>query len=235
MRINNKCGYKNHKDSQRGEMSGAPSNRKRKTIVRLIILFLVLLLVDAGLWYFLANKGGNDSKSYKDPVTPVSTPKVPRFTVSVESLNPDMGTVSGGGTYDSLASVTIEAIACDGYRFVKWNDENNKAKRSINVVGNQIYIAVFEKIANKPVETATAYDLGWGNYTEGPRNKEGVPHGRPGKIVVTKTHSFLDASGNTITVYPGETITGTKFDKGILISGEIHRKDGGHLLFMADY
>lgn len=169
-----------------------------------------------------------DNLNTKDPVVP-ETPVVSKFKITVKSSNPDMGTVKGGGTYDSLAPATIEAIANDGYRFVSWTDGNKDKTRTVKVLCNQEYTARFQKIENKPNET---YNLEWGNYA-GPM-KGGKPDGRPGKVTVTRTHDIVDASGNTITVYPGETITATKFDNGHLKSGEIHRKDGSHLLFMAD-
>lgn len=169
-----------------------------------------------------------DNLNTKDPVVP-ETPVVPKFKITVKSSNPDMGTVKGGGTYGSLAPATIEAIANDGYRFVSWTDGNKDKTRTVKVLCNQEYTARFQKIENKPNET---YNLEWGNYA-GPM-KGGKPDGRPGKVTVTRTHDIVDASGNTITVYPGETITATKFDNGHLKSGEIHRKDGSHLLFMAD-
>lgn len=157
------------------------------------------------------------------------TPKIPKFFITVESSDPNMGTVKGGGEYDSLAEIKIEAHTKNGYQFVSWTDGNKNRIRKVKVLCNQEYTARFQKIENKPNET---YNLEWGNYA-GPM-KGGKPDGRPGKVTVTRTHDIVDASGNTITVHPGETITATKFDNGHLKSGEIHRKDGRHLLFMAD-
>ena len=170
----------------------------------------------------------DDSEVSEIPVVPV-TPVIPKFTITVKTDDPDMGTVKGGGEWDSLSVIKIEAQPKNGYQFVSWTDGNKSRIRKVKVLCNQEYTARFQKIENKPVET---YNLEWGNYA-GPM-KGGKPDGRPGKVTVTRTYDIVDASGNTITVYPGETITATKFDNGHLKSGEIHRKDGSHLLFMAD-
>ena len=169
----------------------------------------------------------NDNSEVSE--NPAISPVVPKFMITVASDDPNMGTVKGGGKYDSLAAIKIEAHPKNGYQFVSWNDGNKNRRRTIKVLSNQEYTARFQKIENKPVET---YNLEWGNYA-GPM-KGGKPDGRPGKVTVTRTHDIVDASGNTHTVYPGETITATKFDNGRLKSGEIHRKDGSHLLFMAN-
>lgn len=170
----------------------------------------------------------DDSEVSEIPVVP-ETPVIPKFTIKVKTDDPNMGTVKGGGEYDSLAEIKIEAHPKNGYQFVSWTDGNKNRIRKVKVLCNQEYTARFQKIENKPNET---YNLEWGNYA-GPM-KGGKPDGRPGKVTVTRTHDIVDASGNTITVYTGETITATKFDNGHLKSGEIHRKDGSHLLFMAD-
>lgn len=168
-----------------------------------------------------------EKKAILDEV--LETPRIPRFTITVRSADPDMGSVIGEGEYDSLAVANIEARPKNGYQFVSWDDGDKNMKRTVTVLSNRKFTARFQKIENKPVET---YNLDWGNYA-GPM-KDGKPDGRSGKVTVTRVYDIVDASGNTITVYPGETITATKFDNGHLKSGEIHRKDGNHLLFMAD-
>ena len=169
----------------------------------------------------------DDSEVSEIPVVP-ETPVIPKFTIKVKTDDPNIGTVKGGGEYDSLAEIKIEAHPKNGYQFVSWTDGNKNRIRKVKVLCNQEYTARFQKIENKPIET---YDLGWGNYT-GPM-KDGKPDGRPGKVTVTRTHDIIDASGNKITVYSGEKITATKFVNGLLKYGEIHRKDDSHLIFQA--
>lgn len=67
-----------------------------------------------------------------------------QYTITVQSANPTMGTVSGGGTYNTGTNVTISATANSGYHFTQWNDGNTNATRTITVTGNATYIASFE-------------------------------------------------------------------------------------------
>lgn len=54
------------------------------------------------------------------------------------------GSVGGGGTYEYGSSVTLTATPADGYRFVKWSDENTSASRTVTVTGAATYTAIFE-------------------------------------------------------------------------------------------
>lgn len=66
----------------------------------------------------------------------------------------DGGTVKGGdGEYYTGDDVTIEAVANDGYHFVKWSDGNTNAKRTIQIDGSDVsYTATFEKDEEEEVE-----------------------------------------------------------------------------------
>lgn len=55
------------------------------------------------------------------------------------------GTVSGGGTYNYNASVTLKATANSGYHFVKWSDGNTSAIRTVTVTKDATYTATFEQ------------------------------------------------------------------------------------------
>lgn len=234
-------------DKFKGTVSGAGSYFKNDTVE-------IIAIANEGCRFVSWNDGNTDSirqviavrdtvyEAQFDSITkeetvhptpgPYKIPEaqqIPKFTITVKTDDPNMGTVKGGGEYDSLAEIKIEAQPKNDYQFVSWTDGNKNRIRKVKVLCDQEYTARFQKIENKPNET---YNLEWGNYA-GPM-KGGKPDGRPGKVTVTRTHDIVDASGNTITVYPGETITATKFDNGHLKSGEIHRKDGSHLLFMAD-
>lgn len=55
------------------------------------------------------------------------------------------GTVSGGGTYNYGATVTLKATPSAGYYFVKWSDGNTNASRTVTVTGNATYTATFEQ------------------------------------------------------------------------------------------
>ena len=80
-----------------------------------------------------------------------------QYTITVQSANTTMGTVSGGGTYNAGSNVTISATANTGYHFTNWNDGNTNATRTITVTGNATYTAFFE--ANAP--TPTSDTISW--------------------------------------------------------------------------
>lgn len=66
------------------------------------------------------------------------------FTINAVSNNETMGSVTGGGQYVYGSNVTITATPNQYYRFVRWNDNNTQATRTINVTGNASYTAYFE-------------------------------------------------------------------------------------------
>ena len=55
-----------------------------------------------------------------------------------------MGTVSGGGTFEPGATTTITANPFNGYRFVRWNDNNTQNPRAVTVNNDVTYTAYFE-------------------------------------------------------------------------------------------
>ncbi len=65
------------------------------------------------------------------------------ITVQVASGQGSMGTVSGGGTFDYNSTKTITATPKEHYHFVKWNDGNTNASRTITVTENKTYTATF--------------------------------------------------------------------------------------------
>jgi len=78
---------------------------------------------------------------------------VTMYTITVETNNPAMGTVTGGGRYVEGSTAIIEATANAGYRFVSWNDGNTDNPRNVVVTADATYTATFENI---PQYTITA-------------------------------------------------------------------------------
>ena len=71
--------------------------------------------------------------------------QTPKKTVNLTVSPVGAGTVTGGGQYDSGASVNIGATAASGYHFVKWNDNSTSANRTLNVLDSDIDLqAIFE-------------------------------------------------------------------------------------------
>jgi hypothetical protein len=65
------------------------------------------------------------------------------YESTVLSADTNKGTVSGGGTYQHGALVTIAANAKAGYHFVQWSDGNSNAVRSFTANESATYTAHF--------------------------------------------------------------------------------------------
>lgn len=82
------------------------------------------------------------------PVEP-EKPEVQSYTVSVSASPETGGTVSGGGTYPENTSVTVTAVAKEGYRFVQWTEGgsavSDSAEYTFTVTADRTLTAVFEK------------------------------------------------------------------------------------------
>lgn len=87
--------------------------------------------------------------------------KQPSVVVSVQSSNPSLGTVIGGGTYEKYTPITLTAIPNQGCRFVKWTDGNTDNPRIIIPESDCTYIAEFEEV--NYTLTLAANDVAMGN------------------------------------------------------------------------
>lgn len=56
------------------------------------------------------------------------------------------GTVTGGGTYEENTQITITASPRDGYQFAYWDDGNTDNPRTITVVSDATYTAIFTQM-----------------------------------------------------------------------------------------
>ena len=137
------CGAELAEDSVFCEQCGKRVKLKKWLF---IILAFALLLVGGGLWWYYMGK------------KPLPKPK-PTYTISIKSSDETMGTVNGGGTYDTIITATIEALANEGCRFVSWNDGNKERQRKVVTDHNQEYEAQFEVIIDTltqgPVDITT--------------------------------------------------------------------------------
>lgn len=113
---------------------------------------------------------------FLDDIT-ISTASAPQqYTITVQSANPTMGSVSGGGTYNAGTNITISATAFSGYHFTQWQDGNTNATRNITVSGNATYTASFAADGPAPTTSDTISYCGNGTYTSS------VGTGTPGTI-----------------------------------------------------
>jgi hypothetical protein len=157
------------------------------------------------------------------------------FTVSLSVNNSLYGSVTGNGNYPYNSQAIFTAIANTAYRFVKWNDNNTDNPRTITVLQDTSFEAIFEEIPTYRV-TLTVNNpsmgtvTGAGNYAENATATiEAIPNtsyrfvrwddgntDNPRVIVVTRNISFeaifnvetgiANRETSTISVYPNPAI-----------------------------
>lgn len=100
------------------------------------------------------------TRIYSSTVVNSSHTLVANWTVNTYTITATAGTggtVSGGGTYNYGAEVTLIAEPSAGYKFKRWTDGDTNASRKITVTGAASYVAEFEKIAPEIEEVALIY------------------------------------------------------------------------------
>jgi len=88
-----------------------------------------------------------------------------RYTITVHCNDTAMGTAAGSGTYYGGEQVVLTASPRAHHHFVGWGDGNTQNPRTITVVGDADYTAVFE--ADRFTITVTANDPAMGSVTGG--------------------------------------------------------------------
>lgn len=83
-----------------------------------------------------------------------------------------MGKVLGGGSYAENATVTLTAVANDGYEFVQWQDGTNTNPRDIIVSKDETYTATFKAKASAPANGVNV-NFGGQKWTAAPDATEG--------------------------------------------------------------
>ena len=96
----------------------------------------------------------------------------PNYTVSVLSLNPELGTTSGSGTYPAGTEIDISATPFENAFFEKWDDGNTDNPRHVVVDTNLVFKAKFGAIPTYSITVVSINPLmgttfGSGNYPEG--------------------------------------------------------------------
>ena len=94
------------------------------------------------------------------------------FNIVAGVNNAVYGSVSGSGSYEENAEVTLEVTVNDGYRFVQWDDGNTDNPRVFNATADVTLVATLEAIPEYAVTlTENNSNLGStsgsGNYLEG--------------------------------------------------------------------
>ena len=95
----------------------------------------------------------------------IPIPLQPTFTLTVESNNPEWGTVIGGGEYHYGDTATIEAIPNVGCEFLYWNDSITDNPRDIIVTQDSTFVAFFS--LRQYTITVVSDQPDWGSVTGG--------------------------------------------------------------------
>ncbi len=84
----------------------------------------------------------------------------PQYQINVVSDNPQHGTVNGSGLFHADETITITAIAADGYRFIRWSDDSEDAIHSVVVNGPATYTAYFSPTIHNVVVYSADDNMG---------------------------------------------------------------------------
>lgn len=93
------------------------------------------------------------------------------YTVEVQSSDPTIGSVTGGGVFDYLDTIVLVATAVSPYHFVCWSDGNTQNPRQYVVTSDAVRTAMFgidTFSVNLQVDSLThGICTGFGNYPYG--------------------------------------------------------------------
>ncbi len=172
----------------------------------------VAILGGGGFGIYKATQGGKIEKDQERFVAPVDSDSIRKVEqdlkqkAQIDSLENALKAASDREKFikDSLVLDSIRKGALDSLR----QDSIEKARKAAKEKGK-----------------STAVKLSYGNYSGGQR--EGKPNGT-GTISFTRQHTFSTTTGD-ITVFPGETLTGT-FRDGMLNVGELRQRNGNPVM-----
>ena len=90
------------------------------------------------------NQSNPRAVSVTEDATYIANFAIDKHEIIVNSAQPTMGNVSGGGTFDYGTEIQIVAIPYSNYEFTKWNDGNTNNPRQITITENKTYTAEFQ-------------------------------------------------------------------------------------------
>jgi len=122
----------------------------------------------------IAGEGEGDNRVY---VTVEARPKIPVYAVLLSADPLNGGAVSGGGTFEENASVTVTAVPNAGYVFVSWKENGATVSTDMSyafeITDNRILKAVFAKEIIKYTIITSAEPAGGGTVSGGGTFEQG--------------------------------------------------------------
>lgn len=168
--------------------------------------------------------------TYAAQFSPEPPQTAPVVTITVESSDETMGTVTGGGTYDSMITISIEAIANKGYEFDSWNDGNIENPRKVITGRDETYVAKFKKKGlGTGIGSGTGKGSGTIQYSFGKyvgELKNGIPEGN-GTMYYNRHIQIAkhDTKNPPHFAEAGDYFVGS-WGNGDIVVGRLYSKDG---------
>ncbi len=91
----------------------------------------------------------------------------PQYTITVLANDPDLGTVTGSGTYPEGTTIDISATPNTGAFFTGWDDGNTDNPRSVTVTQNMTFTAIFTEVQTFTITVRPEYPLQGSTYGGG--------------------------------------------------------------------
>ena len=140
--------------------------------------------LDGSTWNSICDYGYYYTWMIRPVLSSGSTPQT--YTITAVSANTNMGTVTGGGTYNAGTTVQLIANAYQGYEFVNWQDGNTSNPRTITVTGNATYTAYFQAVSSNCTVTSfpwtESFESGWDCWTTIDADGDGNYWGRTNNL-----------------------------------------------------
>ena len=131
-----------------------------------------LVVNESGVYYTDAQTVYKDGEVLYQPEECIITdlvvkpaPPQPEYTITVESSNPDWGSVEGGGTYPYGDTITIAAIPNIGHEFLMWDDSITDNPRTVVVTQDSTFVATFGRLQYTIIVESNHPE--WGNVSGG--------------------------------------------------------------------
>lgn len=110
-----------------------------------------------------------------------------KYTITVKSNNTELGTVTGGGTYEEGKTVTLTATPTDLGVFKQWNDGITSRTREVKVVANVTLTAEFVE-KGTPAPTTEGVAITFNNNTWAANGMDAVAQSGYNTYYIWKTY-----------------------------------------------
>lgn len=91
----------------------------------------------------------------------------PQYTITVLANDPELGTVTGSGTYPEGTTIDISATPNTGAYFTGWDDGNTDNPRSVTVTQDMTFTAIFTEVQTFTITVRPEYPLLGSTYGSG--------------------------------------------------------------------